>query len=716
MEYIDGGIWLCAGNGSGRLDGEHFQLLKNVPMDKSVGHVMTDHEGNLWFTSSRQCVMKIVPNRFLDISGRYALPEDVVNATCVQDGRLFIGTDASGLIVVENGVRLDALPVTEAATASGVKQNISDLLDYLKDERIRSILCDSRERLWFCTWQHQHGLVRYDHGRVTTFTTADGLLSNRVRTVSECADGSILVAQPDGLSVLRDDIVVESCGAPEGIDVTSVLTVTEGFDHELIFGTDGGGIYVVTPEGMLRIGVEDGLKSEVILRIKPSRAGDVYWIATGNSIAYMTRDYQVTTVDRFPFSNNYDFFENSRGELWVLSSNGIYVVPTEQLLENNPVDARYYGIAAGLPYIATSNAFSALTADGDLFMAGIRGVVRFNIERSCQNAGVMKLALPWIDIDGRRTLPEASGDFIIPRGARKVTIYPHVFSFLLTDPRVTYRLEGFDPADVTVDRSALEPVTYTNLRAGSYRFTLRADAPDGGDSVSATYRLIKEKALTEGGYGSIIMDIASLFLLGGLMAYTSLYRKRGSMNDRLLFSMMLVNISLAVVEAGGYLTEGGTFVFARELLYLEHTLYYVDMVLFPCVMLCYVESFMGGSMARLRKMQLMFGIPCALFFVLLAVNLKTGWVFSIAERNAYQRGPVHSLAFFMVAVCFAASLTRIVRGNRRLALIAGMLIIARAVWDMWYVDISSLSFIYTLFLVCVYMLALDISMAKEVAL
>ena len=58
---------------------------------------------------------------------------------------------------------------------------------------------------------------------------------------------------------------------------------------------------------MRRIGTKDGLKSEVILRIKRSRSQDFYWIATGNSLAFMTPDFQVTTIEHFPYSNNYDF-------------------------------------------------------------------------------------------------------------------------------------------------------------------------------------------------------------------------------------------------------------------------------------------------------------------------------------------------------------------------------------------------------------------------
>ena len=79
MEYINDQIWVCAGNGIGVFSSKGFVRLKNMPMDNSIGHMMTDYEGNLWFTSTRQGVMKITPNQFLNLFERYKLPGTVVN-------------------------------------------------------------------------------------------------------------------------------------------------------------------------------------------------------------------------------------------------------------------------------------------------------------------------------------------------------------------------------------------------------------------------------------------------------------------------------------------------------------------------------------------------------------------------------------------------------------------------------------------------------------
>ena len=152
MEYIDGKIWICAGNGIGVLDNGTFHLLENLPLNNNVGHVMTDYLGNLWFTSTRQGVMKVVPNQFSDLFERYDLPEMVVNSTCMCGGKLFVATD-TGLIVLDENGPVSSLPLTKAVTIAGEEMGADDLIALLDGCRIRSIIRDSRDRLWIATWR-----------------------------------------------------------------------------------------------------------------------------------------------------------------------------------------------------------------------------------------------------------------------------------------------------------------------------------------------------------------------------------------------------------------------------------------------------------------------------------------------------------------------------------------------------------------------------------
>ena len=181
FEKIDGKLWICGGNGIGTVWDGNFYKLDNVPMNNSVGHAMTDYEGNLWFTSTRQGVMKITPNQFSNLYERYGLPATVVNSTCLYNDMLFVGTD-NGLTVLDDEGPLSELPLTKAETASGVPIEATDLFELLGGCRIRSVIRDSQNNLWISSWR-KIGLLRYDGNKATVFTEEDGLLSDRVRTV-----------------------------------------------------------------------------------------------------------------------------------------------------------------------------------------------------------------------------------------------------------------------------------------------------------------------------------------------------------------------------------------------------------------------------------------------------------------------------------------------------------------------------------------------------
>lgn len=711
MEYIDGQIWLCGVNGIGVLDSTGFHLLQNVPLTNNVEHVMTDYEGNLWFTSSRQGLLKIVPNQFGDLFARYGLPAAVVNTTCLFGKQLFIGTD-TGLIVTENGNRLNSLPLSGAVTASGTELEATDLLKLLDGVRIRSILRDSKGQLWISTWR-KHGLLCYDGEGVTAYTPEDGLLSDMPRAVSECEDGTILVANTGGLSVIKDGRVTATYGEEDGLVNIEILTVTEGFNREMVLGSDGGGIYIIGPDGIKQIGAEEGLSSGVVMRIKRSERYQVYWIVSGNSLAYMTPDYRVTTAQNFPYPNNFDLYENSRGELWVLSSTGIFEVPAAQLLANGTIDPVFYGIHNGLPYMPTANSYSALSDEGDLYIAGSSGVVKVNIENPFEKISQLKVSLPYVEADGVRYYADAAGRFTLPGTTRMLTVTPYVFNYLLIDPQVTYRLDGLEETSVTVSRSELKPIIYTSMRSGTYRFVMQVKDSAGDDSTTASFTIVKERLLSDRAIGTVILDVASLLSLYGILVYTSLYRKRDRIDDRMFLYMAVMNIALSGSELISHFFAAGLFRSLPALVHLDYIILYAVLSFFPYFFLMYLDYRLHPHRERLRKIKLWVGIPFFLLLLLLTVNLFSGWLYTIGPDNAYHAGPLRLALFVPIAIYFIASLPAAYKINPRIVLLGILLVLARAVGYIWFGDISSVAFTYTVLLICVHIISMNRSIAEE---
>ena len=480
LRLIEGRLWVCADNGVGLFDSGRYIALENLPMTNSVDSIMMDHEGNLWFTSSRQGVMKIAHNRFTDLSLMARLDPMVVNSTCLLDGNLYLGTD-EGLVILDREYNRIENELTKTVGVS----------------RVRCVMADSHGVLWVSTYGDA-GLIRFDSasGEITAFTKDDGLASNRTRSTIELADGSLAVATNSGVNIIKDKKVVDTFDGEDGLNNLQILCLEQTASGELLCGSDGDGIYIIDGDNTKRVGKEDGLSSEVILRMRRDPKDDsLCWIVTSNSVAYM-RSGKVTTVKDFPYTNNFDMYFDGIGRIWVLSSNGIYVVTRDSMLGDDGLEYTFYDTECGVPHIATANSFSCLDG-GTLYIACSTGVTTVDIDDDSDVGSELRLAVPYLTVDDEYLAVEGES-VTVASDCKRLTIHPFAFTYSLNNPRISYRLEGFDDVPFEVDRRDLDQVVYTNLDGGSYTFVLSVINPMTGEPTQ-TLRLTinKERTLFE---------------------------------------------------------------------------------------------------------------------------------------------------------------------------------------------------------------------------
>ena len=580
IKVFDTQTWVCADNGIGILQGDEIQVLDNIPMNDSVEHLMVDYSGNAWFTSSRQGVMKIVRNQFSDIFERFSLPEMVVNTTYVYDDLLFVGSD-KGLTVLDQQEIIEHLTVDQIMTASGISVNTNDLIDLLDGCRIRSLMIDAHNRLWIATYS-SYGLLCYDGSIVTCYTAEDGMTSERVRTSFETMDGTILApCSGGGVIAVKDGVASSAYNSDNGLSNADILTIAQADNGDLIFGSDGDGIYVVNANEIKHINTDNGLASDVIMRIRRDSLNHVYWIVTSNSLAWMDEDYNVTTINKFPYSNNFDLYENGSGDMWILSSNGIYVATAEELLANEEIVPVFYGRDNGLPTIATANSYSCLTDEGDLYIAGTSGVAKVNIKVPFEDVSDLKMSVPYVEADGTFIYPDEEDVITVPSDVKRITIYCYVYNYSLLNPQVSYYLEGFETDKVTVKRSELVPINYTNLSGGSYRFVMELKDAMGRGGKEMSVEIIKEKAVYEHLWFRVIAVLCIIGLIGlAVWAYirykTRAYERKAVENKALINEM--TEAFAKVIDMKDKYTNGHsmrvaeyTAMLARELGYDEET-------------------------------------------------------------------------------------------------------------------------------------------------
>lgn len=491
-------IWVCADNGVGLiLSNGKYITINNLPMTSSIDDMISDYEGNLWFVSSRQGVMKIVPNIFVDINERAGLEDMVVNTTCVKDDLLYAGTDRGLVIIDKDNKRIE-----------------NDLTKKLDSIRIRCIMVDSKETMWISTYS-DFGLVSYDKsGNIVSYTEKDGLPSMKVRSTIESDDGRIYVATTGGVCTILNGEVRNSYGNERGLNNTEILSVCQGDDGSIYFGSDGDGIYKVNATNTFRISREDGLKSDVILKIKKDEKRGLYWIITSNSIAYL-KDDVVTTIDKFPYSNNFDIFADDSDNLWILGSSGIYVVKAEQMIANDDIDYIFYDSNCGLPFIATANSFSCIQDDGTLYIAGNKGICKVNIKEHSDDFSDIRLSVPFVEADGKVIYPENDGIFVIPSNTKRLLIHGFAFTYTLKNPKINYEMMGIDqPGGITLYKKDLVPPSYTNLQGGEYTFKISIIGNGNTAGKELIVKVRKEKTITEKSWFKVLVVLSCAIVLG----------------------------------------------------------------------------------------------------------------------------------------------------------------------------------------------------------
>lgn len=475
-------VWLCSRTQIAYLDQDNkVNVVSDLPMNGSIEMFTSDYQGNIWACSSTQGVMKIVANNFVNITEEAKLPKKTVNTTCLHNGLLYIGTE-SGLKILDKNKNVINNSLTE----------------YIGDSRIRCIVEDNDKNLWIGTFTNNKGLVcQFPDGGIAAFTTNEGMANNQIRAIKVAENNTILCGTNDGFSIIKNQKVIASLGKNEIIKNSVILSVEEAEDGKIYLGTDGDGIYVVTGNIIQRIGRDDGLTSDVVMRIKKDKKHDVIWLVTSNSIQYL-KGGRVKSVNSFPYNNNYDLYLNDNNEMWVLASCGIYTANIDDLLSDSVSDYKLYTLANGLPSSVTSNSYSALDENGNLYLSCREGVSCVNINNYLEQKIQIKTGVKSVYCGNKKILPTQNGTYIIPASDERIKITASVMDYSLSNPPVRVYLEGAKDDGITVNRNELSSLEYTNLSYGYYTFHIQVLSQNKNDILlDNTFSIIKRFRLTE---------------------------------------------------------------------------------------------------------------------------------------------------------------------------------------------------------------------------
>lgn len=482
LNFSDNGeLFICAVNGIGYVDTQQdFDIIKTNGFDRSVEHMIIDYQGNLWFTSSRQGLLRLCKSVFSEVSGDGGMEQTVVNSVVKWKGCLLVGTD-NGLLVMDENSRV---------------QSQDPLTDEFKGIRIRCLRVDQKDHLWICTYGKGVCEVT-ETGEMHAYDSSAGALGDKFRTVIEKEDGTILAAGDMGITYVKNGKITRTIGYEDGLKNAKILCLLEQKDGSVLAGMDGDGIAVIEDgEVTDTIQKEDGLGSEVILRMVAEKNGNGIFIVTSNSICYMNQSGSIRVLNNFPYYNNYDIVEGESGEVFVPGSAGIYVVDKEELLSRKNLDYELLNARKGLQNSLTPNAWNYVDEDNNLYLSTDSGVVSMNLDYYDIATRSYRMLLKSVRVDGVNYTVEPGKPIRLARGAGRIDFSPEIVNYSVNNPYVSVWLEGFDEEAKVMLQSELTDISYTNLPAGDYTFHLSVlDNKGKGTIAENTYGVIKEKEI-----------------------------------------------------------------------------------------------------------------------------------------------------------------------------------------------------------------------------
>ncbi len=316
FQASDGYIWIGTFDGIARFDGVSFTIFHgaNTPELKSNGvwSIRESADGSLWFATNGGGLTQFKDGRFKTYTVEDGLPSNVIHHICSdRAGGLWIGT-RNGIAHYENGkiiayqlpgdvqqnavnhVLLDREGTLWVGSVGGLwsfKDGVFKQFnesDGFSPGSIWTITEDTiNHSLWLGTGDR--GLFRYQNGRFTLYTTADGLPHNRVLSVLVDAQGILWIGTYNG-GVCRFHLKsgkgnFESFSKKDGLTDNQIQTMA--FDHEgsLWVGTYRGGLNRFKDGKFLTYTSKQGLVDDIVYGVLQDRDGS-YWIATAGGVSH----------------------------------------------------------------------------------------------------------------------------------------------------------------------------------------------------------------------------------------------------------------------------------------------------------------------------------------------------------------------------------------------------------------------------------------------
>jgi len=465
-EDRDGRIWIGTNAGVTRFDGERFTAPDPGADADLVRSLFEDREGNLWVGSTGG-LTRYRDTAFTVYGKPEGLKSDEPN-TVFQDhtGRIWVGYHDAGLLLLSPG------PARFYTTRDGLP---NDEIFSIREAKNGDLLIGARG-----------GLARMHNGKFSVYVPPDPLARLSVFDALEDREGDLWMATGGGLCRLHGgqfEVVVRS--AP--LLANAVIVLGEGADGAVWAGSFGRGLWRVKGNDVRQFTTAQGLPSDQIRSVYQGTKGTL-WIGTfgGGLVAFRDGKFLSFSERNGLLSDNVSDISDDGESLWLSTTRGICRIAKQQLYDfaegkRKRLEPINYGLEDGLRSAQCAPSYPAggggnRTVDGRLWFTTTRGLAVYDPRAAKPPALAPVVQLVGIDADGA-PLDLSKPTRLGPHAERIQIRYTGIHLAAPERVQYSYMLEGLDHAWVPAGTRRV--INYNTLGHGYYRFTVRAELPDG---------------------------------------------------------------------------------------------------------------------------------------------------------------------------------------------------------------------------------------------
>jgi ligand-binding sensor domain-containing protein/serine phosphatase RsbU (regulator of sigma subunit) len=319
IEDKKGNIWFGTSDGASCFNGKSFinYNLAQGLINNDVSALAEDKKGNIWFGTNGG-ISCFDGKSFVNYTTAQGLPANPITSIAKdKEENLWFGTKGGGALYYDgnssSGGRLnDSIQglFTSYTTAQGLVNN-----------NIRTITSDESGNIWFGI--AGNGVSRYDGKSFTTYTAAQGLTNDVIWSITEDKKGNLWFGTDKGI-LKYDGKLFVTWGVDQGLLNDQIFSSLEDKSENMWFGTSEG-VSCYDGKSFTHYNAAQGFTSQKIWSITEDKKGGLWFGTNGGGVSHYNGKSFTNYTTKQGLVNNtvWSSKEDKNGKLWFGTSEGL---------------------------------------------------------------------------------------------------------------------------------------------------------------------------------------------------------------------------------------------------------------------------------------------------------------------------------------------------------------------------------------------------------